>query len=179
VRAFVKTTLFAVALVSTQLVSADVYKYTDENGNVFFGDRPVEGSEKVKIPGVRSKSRDNKTSNSREGNDEQGDEFDELGEVAPTDYKQLEVLTPRQGKVVDPSTGTVQIIMLPTPSLGAADQLVINIDGKDVNKGREVNLSVQNLADGPHTVTGRILGRDGKVIIESASVKFQVGGNKP
>ena len=68
--------------------------------------------------------------------------------------------------------------MLPTPALGDADQLVINIDGRDVNKGREVNLSVQNLPDGPHTVSGRILGQDGKVIIESAKVKFQIGSEK-
>jgi len=186
VKAFVKTTLFIVALTSaqlagTQLVSADVYKYIDENGNVAYGDKPIDGSEKVKIPGVKSNSRSNSgnktASNSNSQSDDLDEGQDEEGAIETTDYKDLAVLTPRQGRVVDPENGTVQIIMLPTPSLASADQLVINIDGKDVNKGREVNLSVQNLTDGPHTVKGRILGQDGKVIIESASVKFQVGKN--
>jgi len=178
VKAFVKTTLLTVALISTQLASADVYKYIDENGKVAFGDKPIAGSEKVKIPGVKSTSSNTSTDkldiNPRKttGPTLEGDDDTP---IQATNYSELQVLTPRQGKVIDPQNGTVQIIMLPTPSLGSADQLVINIDGKDINKGREVNLSVQNLADGPHTVTGRILDPEGKVIIESASVKFQVG----
>jgi len=179
VKAFVKTTLFTVALISAPLASADVYKYIDENGNVAFGDKPVEGSEIVKIPGVKSTSRDDSSSknNNRTANRTAGEGEGDDG-IPATNYSELAVLTPRQGKVVDPATGNVQVIMLPTPALGPADELVIAIDGKDVNKGREVNLSVQNLTNGPHTVSGRILDQNGKVVIESASVKFQIGDKK-
>lgn len=174
-KAFVKTTLFVVALVSAPFISADVYKYVDENGNVAFGDKPIEGAEKVRIPGVKSSSRSSSASNSGSSNRVETEGEAEEGELPATNYSELAVLTPRQGKVVDPATGNVQVIMLPTPALGPADELVIAIDGKDVNKGREVNLSIQNLANGPHTVSGRIQNQDGKVIIESASVKFQIG----
>lgn len=177
-KAIVAIPLVIAALISTQPVSADVYKYIDENGNVAYGDKPVEGSEKVKIPGVKTSSSSSSNGRSSSSNRESAEDEGEEVPIPATNYSELAVLTPRQGKVVDPENGTVQVIMLPTPALGDADQLVINIDGRDVNKGREVNLSVQNLPDGPHTVSGRILGQDGKVIIESAKVKFQIGSEK-
>lgn len=177
-KTIVKTALFSIALLATQLAGAAVYKYIDENGNVAYGDKPVEGSEQVKIHGVRSSSRGDSGSDGDSGNRsaDRGSESGDDENAGPlTQYSNLAVLTPREGKVVDPAKGTVQIIMLPTPSLGEADQLIINIDGKDVNKGRDVNLAVKNLPNGKHTVTGRIEREDGKVVIESASVNFQIG----
>lgn len=175
----VKTALFSIALLATQLAGAAVYKYIDENGNVAYGDKPVEGSEPVNIPGVRSSSRGDSSRESGGGNrsaDRGSDDGEDENGIPLTQYTELAVLTPREGKIVDPAKGTVQIIMLPTPSLGDADQLIINIDGKDVNKGRDVNLAVKNLPNGKHTVSGRIEREDGKVVIESASVNFQIGG---
>ena len=108
-KAFVKTTLFIVALTGaqlagTQLVSADVYKYIDENGNVAYGDKPVSGSEQVKIqkakrpkPQVQDEgeSGEQPQSNRNGGSRQSGDED------APVVYKSLEILTPKNEKVIE------------------------------------------------------------------------------
>lgn len=174
-KAFARTTLLSTAVLATMLAVAahnnnavaDVYKHVDENGNVTFSDKPREGSEKVKIRNASSRG-----NSSEDLTDEPID--DRPPEVA-VKYGNLEILTPKEGKVVDPATDTVQIILLPTPALGENDELVINVDGRDINKGREVNLSVKNLPSGDHTVYGRIINSAGETVIESTKVKFSIG----
>ena len=170
--AFVKTTLLTIGTLSVTLaissVSANIYKHIDESGNVSYSDKPVQGAEEFKVRRPRSTE--------PEGGEEESSGSDlEEGELKKSpNYKSLEILTPRQGKVVDSKANSVQVILLPTPSLGKHDQLVINVDGRDISKGRDVNLSVQNLPVGDHTVTSRIQNSEGKTIIESASVKFKI-----
>jgi len=142
VKAFTpKFAAIAVCLAVTMgIAHAAVYKYIDENGNVAYGDKPIDGSEKVKIHGVRSTSEDS--------DDEESDEETTGGS--------------RSGNaVVDERSGSVQVIFLPTPSLAQSDQLVVTVDGKDISKGRDANLALSNLTRGAHTVTGKIIDADG------------------
>jgi len=57
-------------------------------------------------------------------------------------YRSLQVLTPRQDKVLDPENGAVQVIL--------------------------------HLPNGNHTVAGRIIDPDGKVIIQSRTINFEI-----
>lgn len=166
--------------VSMGIAHAAVYKYIDENGNVAYGDKPIDGSEKVKIHGVRSTSEDSDDEESDEettGGSRSGNASREGGNEDETEivYRSLEILTPKPGKVVDERSGSVQVIFLPTPSLAQSDQLVVTVDGKDISKGRDANLALSNLTRGAHTVTGKIIDADGKTKISSAFVTFQVG----
>lgn len=172
-KAFLKTTLLSVGILGVSLAispaSANIYKHVDQYGNVSYSDKPSLGAEEFKVSGGKSKSKsEDDIEEEQASNPKKGDDTESVK------YKSLEILTPRQGKVVDSETKAVQVILLPTPSLGANDELVINIDGKDVSKGRDVNLSVQNLPSGDHTVSSRIQNSEGQVVIESASVRFQI-----
>lgn len=167
----------AASLMAAGFASAAVYKYIDENGNVAYGDKPVSGSEQVKIqkakrpkPQVQDEgeSGEQPQSNRNGGSRQSGDED------APVVYKSLEILTPKNEKVIDDRTGTVQVIFLPTPSLAPSDQLVITVDGKDLSKGRDANLALQQVSRGQHTVTGRILDADGNLKIQANTVTFHV-----
>ncbi len=172
--AFVKTAALTAGILSIALAAsptiANIYKHVDENGNVSFSDKPIQGAEKVKIHNTRSSSNSNFAGESEEAADAESSEV-----IESPDYKSLAILTPREGKVVEENASAVQIILLPTPSLGDNDELVIAIDGKEISKGRDVNLSVRNLESGNHTVTSRIQNKAGKVIIESDSVNFSIG----
>lgn len=169
-------TLLAIALV-TSPASAKVYKFVDENGVVSFSDKPSQGSSEVKI-------RQTRPSNTN-ADDDEGEGDESVEETASSDeegdnkrpaitYRSLQVLTPRQDKVLDPENGAVQVILLPTPSLGDNHELVISVDGRDISQGRDVNLSVTNLPNGNHTVAGRIIDPDGKVIIQSRTINFEI-----
>jgi len=181
VKAF-KPTLTAISVAACLaatigIAHAAVYKYIDENGNIAYGDRPVDGSEQVKIHGARTTNdqRDDDESDEESGNGSSGNAAEQTGDETETVYRSLEILTPKPGKVVDERSGAVQVIFLPTPSLAQSDQLVVTVDGKDISKGRDANLALSNLTRGPHTVTGKIIDADGKTKISSAFVTFQVG----
>lgn len=174
-KAFFKTTLLTVGILGVSLAispaSANIYKHIDQYGNVSYSDKPSQGAEEFKVSGRKSNSKSEVEEENREEQSRDSKKGDDKESVK---YKSLEILTPRQGKVVNSETKAVQVILLPTPSLGADDELVINIDGKDVSKGRDVNLSVQNLPSGGHTVSSRIQNSEGEVVIESASVRFEI-----
>ncbi len=185
-KAFTQTMLFIAALTTTNLVGAAVYKHVDENGRISFSDRPAEGAEKIKLQVIQSPNKPSEEQNP-EGPDGELDEElegDAQERLANSNtqkpsadgvkYKSLNILTPKSGKVINSRSGSVQIIFLPTPSLAPSDVLVINVDGKDVSKGRDANLSLQNLQRGNHSVKGRILDANGDTKIQSDSVTFEV-----
>ena len=162
-----------ITLVTGGLGNAAVYKYIDENGNVAYSDKPVQGSKKLKIHSTRPSSES--SSEDGEGSDGESSGDRELADENQVVYKSLDILTPKSGKVIDERSGAVQIIFLPTPSLGKTDQLVITVDGKDISKGRDANFSLSNLARGGHTVNGKIIDANGKTKITSNVVTFEVG----
>ena len=185
--AFVRTTIIPLTLLAVTLVispaNAKVYKFVDENGIVSFSDKPSQGSKEVKIRNTKPTNSNSDGEGDGEDEDEDGESLEETAssdgdgdsERKAITYRSLQVLTPRQNKVLDPTNGAVQIILLPTPSLDNEHELVISVDGRDVSQGRDVNLSVSNLPNGNHTVAGRIIDPDGKVIIKSRIINFELG----
>jgi hypothetical protein len=164
------TLLVAIAtLLAPTVSSAGIYKYLDENGRIAYSDKPVEGAKKMKVQRQPTPQQDQST------DDEETAEVDEDGEV--TSYKSLKVLNPTQGKVISDRSGSVQVIFLPSPRLSAQHQLVINVDGKDISRGKHANLNLSNVHRGSHTVSGRIVDADGNLMIESPSVTFHVRRN--
>lgn len=178
-RALAQSTILAAAVATASIhgvADAAVYKYIDENGNVAYGDKPIEGSTKFKIHGERAESKPaekpSKADRSRESADDADGNSNEEENVL---YEELLILTPKPGKVINSNAKSVQVIFLPTPPLGKSDQLVITLDGKEVSKGRDANLSVSNLTNGSHTIVGKITNAEGKTKITSSTVTFQVG----
>ncbi len=149
--------------------SAAIYKYIDENGRVAYGDKPVEGAKTIKVRSAPPSA--DKDSNTDE-NGVTDDNFGEDGEVSK--YNSLKILNPTPEKIINDRSGSIQVIFLPTPRLSKNHQLIINVDGKDISRGRHGSLNLTNVTRGSHTVSGRIVNADGAQIIESAVVTFHV-----
>ena len=147
-------------------VSAAIYKYIDENGRVAYSDKPVSGAETMKVQRASSKLDDEVATKVSDDN------FDEYGEVVR--YNTLQVLNPTSDQVINDSSGSVQVIFLPTPGLSKSHQLIINVNGKDVSRGRHSTLNLANLSRGSHTVSAKIVDNRGFLMIESDSVTFHV-----
>ncbi len=159
--------LIASVLVVTP-VAAGVYKYIDENGQVAYGDRPVQGAEKLKIRSRNGPSY--ATQPSQPANSKQQSEADNNG----FEYESLELLTPKNDKVVSDRSGSVQVIFLPAPALAPDHEIIVTVDGKDISRGRHANISLSQVPRGSHKVTGRIESSDGQVLIKSDTITFHV-----
>ena len=159
----------AASLVATGIVSADVYKSVDENGNVSFGETAVDGAEKVVIPEPNLSQSSLQLTEQPEGFDEQP-----ATEPETVTYKSLEIVSPDSDQITEGRTGTVNVTFLSTPSLAPEDQLVITVNGEDVSKGSDTSLTLEQLDRGAHSVTGRILNSESKIKIQSDVVTFHV-----
>lgn len=163
------TFLFVTAITSLSGTAiGGIYKYIDENGKIAYSDKPIEGAKKMNIqlrptpvPDAAQEAAD--ALESDDGTNK---------EVA--NYESLELLTPTHDKVVSDRSGSVQVILLPTPRLSSTHELVINVDGKDISRGRHGNLNLSQVSRGTHTVSARILDANGTIMISSPTVSFHV-----
>lgn len=157
----------AVTFVSGNAI-AGIYKYLDENGNIAYSDRPVQGAQKLKIKARSTADVDEaqRAADALENDDGNSKEV--------TSYESLELLTPNDDKVVSDRSGSVQVILLPTPKLSSTHELVITVDGKDISRGRHANLNLSQVSRGTHTVSGRILDANGNTMISSPTTTFHV-----
>lgn len=164
--------LLLVALCSSlcSIASAAVYKYTDENGQTAYSDKPIEGAKKLKLPGTATRKRDSdNTAKQSSGKSEENQKPDKS-----VQYKSLEVLTPKHDKVVDGTSGDVEVILLATPKMVPGHQIVVTLDGKDISKSRHANLSLSQVPRGSHTLASRIIDKNGTTLIKAKPVTFHI-----
>ncbi len=158
--------LVATVLVATPAVSG-VYKYIDENGQVAYSDKPVEGAQRLKI---RSRTTPSYAAQPSPEQNKEPAKADNTG----FKYESFELLTPKHDKVVSDRSGSVQVIFLPTPTLAADHEIVVTVDGKDISRGRHANISLSQVPRGSHKVSGRIEAPSGEVLISSQTITFHV-----
>lgn len=167
-REYLPCSAFIFAILLPLTASSAIYKYIDENGRVAYSDKPVAGADQIKVQ--RAPERSQKLAK------DDGDDSDENigvdGDVAR--YESLRILNPEPNQSINDQSGTVQVILLPTPALSRSHEIVINVDGKDISRGRHSSLSLTNLTRGSHSVSGRIVDAEGYNMIESGTVTFHV-----
>ncbi len=169
---FSKSLLLAACLGFCSASVAQVYKYTDENGNTIYTDKPTDGAKKLKI---RNESRSSAARAPRqkyepavgEARGEQSDQIDVI-------YSKLEILSPTNDSTPPGNSGNVEVVLLASPRLHARHRIVIALDGKEISNGRHANLSLTNLARGTHTLTAQIVDAEGTTQIQANAVSFHV-----
>jgi len=173
VKALSSALFTAGVLAVTGLTYGDVFKHIDENGNVTYGEAPISGAKKVEIPPtnvVQSNTLTGKSGSPLAVGLKETAKDDSAGIV----YKSLTLVSPIHDQVAEGVSGNVLVKLLPEPALGPNDQLVITVDGEDINNGASTTLALQELSRGSYSVSGRILGVDGGVKIQSDAVIFYV-----
>ena len=145
-----------------------IYKYLDESGNVAYSDKPVEGAKRMNIQLRPTPEPDDAQQSSDASSEDEGNNKE------VTNYESLELLTPKDEKIVSDRSGSVQVILLPTPKLSSTHEMVITVNGKDISRGRHANLNLSQVARGTHTVSARILDANGTVMITSPTSTFHV-----
>lgn len=169
VRDYISIIIFVTMITSiTGTAYAGIYKYIDADGNVAYGDKPVVGAKKMKIK-LRPTPEPEPDRTIPDDSDSDEDDDQEV-----SNYQSLELLNPKDGKAISDRSGSVQVILMPTPRLSQKHKLVINVDGKDISRGRHSNLNLTQMSRGSHTVSGRILDANGTELISSPTATFHV-----
>ncbi len=150
-------------LLSSSLVSmAGVYKWTDEQGNVHFGDKPVKGSEKVKIqPPVIAVPQAIPVKN--KSNVPQADNV----------AYQLAIASPVAQETIRSAEGIVNVSLTVSPVPTDEVSYKVYFDGQLVDgAGSSLNLRLSGVERGSHQVRAVMVGENGQALAESQGVTF-------
>lgn len=163
-----KKWIFFFMFVSLAFVSrAQIYKWTDNQGNVHFSDQPQKGAEKVELPQIQTFSPPPVPDSSQSGNNQVDDDD------ATVEYESFAIIQPTNEATIRNNQGYVNVSVQIEPQLQEGDQLQLVYDGQDLGKPQvNPSFSLNEVERGEHTVAVKIINASGKVIGTTDSVTF-------
>lgn len=160
-----KTGIVIVSLLLSLSVHAQIYKWTDSQGNVHFSDKPHKGAEKIELPEVQTFS--------PPAIPESKALADEVQEDAGDFYKTVQIAQPESEATIRNNQGLVSVLVDLQPNLRVGDSLQLIYDGNPLGKPQtSAAFTLNNVYRGAHTVAVQVLDSNGKLITQSDQVTF-------
>jgi hypothetical protein len=96
--------------------------------------------------------------------------------LADAPYRQLAVLQPKDGATVfsNPGHVDVRLGLAPASELAAGDRVELLLDGHRVAEAQGMQIALDHVDRGTHRLQARIIDGDGKTLIESVPITFQM-----
>ncbi|KTD00828.1 DUF4124 domain-containing protein [Fluoribacter gormanii] len=154
--------------------AAQIYRWTDSQGNVHFSDTPHEGAEIVTIPDSQSFSSP-APSNSQTSTQEpeQTDHNDTV--KLKHSYTTIAIAEPANGATVRNNQGFVMVTAQIEPDLHPGDKLQLLYD--DVALGEpqtNITFEINGMYRGSHSLAVQVLDAEGNVIDKSEAITIYV-----
>lgn len=174
-----RKTLILMLLALAFPAQSGVFKWTDEQGNVHYTDRPVEEAEKLRVPGL---PKEQATSSAPESATSQSADEDLAPrqavvpeDLAATDYTEFELVSPQEGQTFRNNEGKVDVGILLQPPLAAGHQIRLLLDGVPVEPlFTSTQLILNDVSRGSHKLEVRIMDDEGAVQAVAPAVNFHM-----
>jgi hypothetical protein len=152
--------------------SADIYRWTDEQGNTVFGDTPPEGVEAQPVR-LREPTVTPAMPEAREILERRP--APDTGEPARP-YERLRIASPGDDEPVRANDGnfSVRVDIRPDLLTDRGHELRLLMDGDTVQTGQRPVFDLVNVDRGTHRLQVQVLNRSGEVIQESDPVVFHL-----
>lgn len=154
------------------VASADVYRWTDAEGNVVFGDNPPRGVEAQRIQ-LRQPMTTPAMPQAREILERRR----ETGDATPaTPYERLRITSPGDDQPVRANDGnfTISVDIHPELRTQQGHRLRLIMDGSPVGTSDRPQFEMRNVDRGTHRIQVQVLDREERVIQESDSTQFHL-----
>ena len=153
------------SLVCASAFAETVYKTVDEEGNVFFSDKPSAGAEEITVKEAQTinipEAKPFITKSVKEK------ETDRI-------YTKLELISPEDDTTIHDNEGKLNVQLMLEPELDEKDLIVIFVDGKAVMSGKESQYLLTNIDRGTHTIALVVQNENDKVLLRSNEVKVHL-----
>jgi hypothetical protein len=149
--------------------SAQVYKRTGPDGQVYFSDRPDSDSEKVDVTPAQTISMPPMSENKGVQN--------QAGQDSPAVYSAFSIVSPTNGQEIRANDGNVTVQLALQPGLKSAHSVTLSINGEDGNtttSGHGLSIGLSNLSRGQHTIEATVVDAQGQPLIKAGPVSFNV-----
>jgi len=158
-----------IGLLSATPALAEIYTWTDADGNTVFSDQPSEGAKKLELPPPQTYKPDIKPMVATPAPEKKTEpEFS---------YRLLDITQPLHDQALWANNGQVDIVLAIEPALALAQghRISIRLDGKVVIKNVEsTRIRLSAVDRGSHTLIATIQNHEGKVLKSSKPVTFHI-----
>ncbi|WP_438971087.1 DUF4124 domain-containing protein [Methylophaga sp.] len=160
-------------------VNAEVYRWVDDNGNVVYSDEPHADAETIDLPAPTTytpvEASQSEADILRLSPDDEDNE-DSASEVP--DY-QLRIISPADDESIWVNNGDVSVSMVLEPALDPerGDMIVLSLDGTEIARQATTAVQLDNLDRGTHTLSAKVIDKNGSALTDQASVIFHLHRN--
>jgi hypothetical protein len=167
--------LFGVMLLGIPaFVSAAVYKWVDENGNVIFSDEPRPGAEEIEDVTPQTYSSPVKP---REEAPESAGQTAAEPEKEPFRYGKVAITRPENDTTIRDNTGAVPVSVSIEPHLNTdeGDKVEYYVDGQKVLGPTDAtSVTLANVFRGTHSISIKVVSAGGNVVKSAGPVTIHV-----
>jgi hypothetical protein len=144
-------------------VAAEVYKTTDEAGNVIYSDKPSPEAETIMIPETQTIPADT------------APPFEYTPPAPETrPYTGLSIVSPTNDEALRPEDQAVRVTARAEPAFRGQDTYVLFLDGREHSAGKSPVFVLPELERGTHSVAVALRDPAGTELIRSEPVTFHV-----
>lgn len=176
-------------VIATNVSIAGIYKYTDEEGNVHFTDKPISGAKKIKenkpsvAPAPKSSFNPSSTKKPRTRTTvkvfkmEVREQPKQKPKPKAKRYKSIKIVSPEHDQAYRSNNGDVEIVYSISPPLQTKFKHKIKLvfDGKKLpGQWESSTISLTNLDRGTHTISAIVVDKKGKKLIQSSTTTFHL-----
>lgn len=150
--------IFGLLIIMTPL-QAQVYKWTDSEGNVHYTDKPHPDAEKLDLPEVQTYSSPPTPTPQQPVTDQKVDE-----EKEPDDFS-VAITQPQNQATIRNNQGYVPVMVSIEPELRQGYKLQMVFDGQDLGEPQASPMfALNNVLRGSHTLMVKLLSPEGEIV---------------
>lgn len=164
--------LLALCAVVQTASAGGIYSWTDESGNLVFGDSPPDSvvARLVDPPKLTVLENFSTRYNTSAGVVNTRGTSNNAPKPETTDYyKSLNLIAPKPEQVIRANDGDVSVALAFSPKLRAGDNIVIKLDGVEKYRGTQRVANLSNLSRGTHQLDVSIVDRTNTVLMSSGA----------
>lgn len=148
--------------------SAQVYKRTGPDGQVYFSDRPGPDAVQIEVEPAQAISMPQSPQQTSTARQHEG---------ASSAYTELAIVSPSNDQAIRANDGNIRVNLSLQPGLMAGHAIILNVDGEDGKQTKStasLSIDLSNLSRGRHTVEAAVVDGKGNVLKQSAPISFNV-----
>jgi hypothetical protein len=158
--------LFCICFIAFSASHADIFKWTDSQGNVHFSDTPRQGAVRVDLPENQSFSAPKTQPPSEEVS-----QPEKAGKQTGQVYTMVSIEQPQNEETIRNNQGSLAVSVKVTPNLMKGDKVQLILDGTPIGEPQPaLQFGLNGINRGSHTIAVQIVDKKGNVIITSDSI---------
>ena len=177
-----RTALATALLLAATLVSAQAYRWVDQDGVVHYSDRPRDGAEQIELDVGETttfrpvaRDADPSTTEPNVTPTSTGTE-PAVSPATTTEYERLEIVRPQQGEMLWNIGAVASVALRIAPTLAADHRIYLVYDGvRRTDLPTDLlDIRMPEVYRGEHTLRAQIEDIDGNVLQQSRQIRFYV-----